>query len=159
MAHLQLWTTTHRRFVGLLAAVMVITALSVVSAPAAQAQGYTCNEYGANTIELNDGSASATIYVSKNCSDGLSRFDGVVRDIECDGRAAYLQLDFSNPDAAINSQGGSWVYRSETVSASNGCGTEATFAFSSTNPQPGMYAVVYADGWTSFESDGHSAWF
>jgi hypothetical protein len=138
---------------------MAITALSVVSAPAAQAQGYTCSEYGADTIELNDGSASATIYVSKDCSDGLSRFDGVVRDIECDGRAAYLWLEFSNPDAAINSQGGSWAYRSEKVTAPNGCGTEATFAFSSTNPHPGMFAEVFADGMTSFESDGDSRWF
>lgn len=138
---------------------MVVTGLSFVTAPAAQAQEYTCNEYGADTIELNDGSASATIYVSKGCSDGLSRFDGVVRDIECDGRAAYLWLQFSNPDAAINSQGGRVPYREEQVSATNGCGTEATFAFSSTNPYPNMFAEVYADGWTSFESDSDSAYF
>jgi hypothetical protein len=159
MAYRQLWTTTHRRFAGLLAALLVITALSFVSAPAAQAQGYTCSEYGANTIELNDGSASATIYVSKDCSDGLSRYDGVVRDIECDGRSAYLWLQFSNPDAAINSQGGVVPYREEQVSATNGCGTEATFAFSSTNPHPNVLGEVYADGWTSFESPSDSEWF
>jgi hypothetical protein len=34
------------------------------------------------TIELNDGSAAATIHVSKGCSDGRSYVDGVVRDIE-----------------------------------------------------------------------------
>lgn len=143
----------------LLAAVMVVTGLTFVAAPSAQAQDYTCSEYGANTIELNDGSASATIYVSKDCSDGLSRFDGVVRDIACDGRAAYLWLQFSNPDAWINGAGGRVPYREEQVSASNGCGTEATFVFSSTNPHPNMLGEVYADGWTSFESDGHSEWF
>lgn len=159
IAHQRLRTPTHRRLTGLLAAVITAAALLVVAAPAAQAQSYTCPEYTARTIELDDGAVSATINVVKDCSDGRSRFDGVVRDIKCDGRSAYLWLDFANPDAWINQWGGATPYRSENPSATNGCGTQATFSYSSTNPRPIMRAEVYADSWGSAESDGDEAWF
>jgi hypothetical protein len=134
--------------------------LSVMSAPAARAQD-PCADSTVTTIELDDGAASATINVRKGCSDGLSRFDGVVRDISCDGREAKLWLRFFNPDAGINSNGNpyAWDYRGEEPTAGNGCGTESTFSYSSTNPYPNMYAVAYADGLSSFESDGDEAWF
>ena len=159
IAHRRLWTPTHRRLTGLLTAVITVAALLVVTAPAAQAQEYTCPNHTARVIELNDGAVSATINVVKDCSDGLSRFDGVVRDISCDGRSAYLWLDFANPDAWINQWGGARTYRSENPSATNGCGSQATFSYSSTNPRPIMSAEVYADSWGSAESDGDKEWF
>lgn len=140
--------------VSLLAAVAAASALTVAYAPDAEAQAppYTCPEYGAQTIELDDGSASATIYVSKDCSDGLSRYDGVVRDINCDGRAAYLEMRFWNGDNLF-------PYRYEDPGATNGCGTEATFAFSSTNPSPRMHACVVAQNWGPTESSRDCADF
>jgi hypothetical protein len=160
IGQLRLWTTSHRRITSLLAAALVAATFSIVSAPAAQAQSYTCPEYGAQTFELNDGSASATVYVSEDCSDGLSRYDGTVRDILCDGREARLTLEFSNPDAWINQDGqNSWPYRTEVPTASNGCGTEATFTFSTTNPNPDVQACVRAGNWGPSESSGDCAWF
>ncbi|HEX6362515.1 MAG TPA: hypothetical protein VFZ93_06160, partial [Albitalea sp.] len=143
--------TAHRRAAALMAALVATTALIVVGAPAARAQSYTCPEYGAQTIELNDGSASATIYVSKDCSDGRSRFSGVVRDIHCDARGARLWMRFFNGDHLF-------PYRAEEPSASNGCGSESTFSYSSTNPSPGMHACVRAQNWGPTESAGDCAW-
>jgi len=54
-------TTAHRRVTGVLTVAAMASALSVTYAPAARAQSHTCPECGARTIELNDGSASATI--------------------------------------------------------------------------------------------------
>jgi hypothetical protein len=160
IGQLRLWTMSHRRAASLLAVALAAAAFSVVGAPAAEAQSYTCPTYGANTIELNDGSASATIYVSKDCSDGLSRFDGVVRDINCDGREARLWLRFYNPDAWINQGDVIGVdYRDEEPVASNGCGSEATFNFSTTNPYPDVKACVRAQNWGPTESSGDCAWF
>lgn len=159
MTHRQLRTPAHRRLASLLAGVLAAGAVFVVTAPAAQAQAFTCPNHTARVIELNDGAVSATINVVKDCSDGLSRFDGVVRDIKCDGRSANLWLDFSNDDAWINQWGGAVPYRSENPKATNGCGTQASFNYSSTNPSPTMYAEVFADSWGSGESEGDEAWF
>lgn len=137
IAHLRLSNRTHLRLLAVLAALAVVAVLGVVNAPGAQALSYTCPPYGARTVELNDGSASATIYVSKDCSDGRSRFDGVVRDIHCDARGAQLELRFFNGDNLF-------PYRAELPTAGNGCGTEATFNFSSTNPNPRVRACVRA---------------
>jgi hypothetical protein len=127
------------------------SALSIAYAPAARAQSYTCPEYGARTIELDDGSASATIYVSEDCSDGRSRFDGVVRDINCDARAGYLWMRFYNGDNIF-------PHRAEKPGATNGCHTESTFSFSSTNPNPNIYACVVAQNWGPTESSRDCAW-
>lgn len=128
LGHLRLWMVRHRLAVGLLAAMMAVTVYSVVNAPAAQA--YTCPQSGASTLHLNDGSASATLYVSRNCSDGRSRWSGVVRDIRCDGRTAYLQLSFYSGAPPR------FPYRYEQPAAGNGCGTTSTFSYSSTNADP-----------------------
>ena len=67
IAHARTRTAARRNLAMLFAADALATSLSVMSAPAAEAQSYSCPQHGAQTIELNDGSASATIYVSKDC--------------------------------------------------------------------------------------------
>jgi hypothetical protein len=151
IAHLGPWTTTHRRVVSVLAAVLVATAVAVVNAPVAQAQSVTCSD--SDTIELDNGAASATVTARRDCWDGGSWFDIVVRDIDCDDKAAHLELEFYNPDSVVNSLLNVDAYRSEDVSASAGCGTEAAYTFSSTNPHPDLFACVNARN--SFQ---HSLW-
>ena len=141
LAHLRPWTTAHRRVISLLAAVAAASTLTIANPAQAQAPPYTCPAESGDTIELTDGFASATIYVSRNCSDGRSRFDGVVRDISGDGRAAFLRLDF------LDNNG--FVYRREEPSAINGFGSEASFAFNSGDPSPGMHVCVEARDWFS----------
>jgi hypothetical protein len=68
-------------------------------------------------------------------------------------------MEFSNPDASINQGNITWPYRVEEPAATNGCGTEATFNFSSTNPHPNIYACVRAQNWGPTESSGDCAWF
>jgi hypothetical protein len=145
LASLQLPSATRRRTASLLGVILLATALGVVNAPAAQAEAYTCPEDGAKTIELNDGSASATIHVNENCSDGQSHFSGVVRDINCDARGAYLLVEY-------------WLDflpRSEEPHAPNGCNTEATFDFEIADPEPYVRACVVAENWgpTTSETD------
>ena len=143
IAHLRRWTTTHRRTVSLLAAAVAVAAFSIGSTSVAQAQPVTCSN--SDTVELDDGYASATVTAHRNCWDGTSRYEIVVRDIVCDYRAAHLQLDFYNPDSVLNTFGNADAYRTEVVSASNGCGTETgTVAFTSTNPNPDLLACVNA---------------
>lgn len=146
LGYLRLWTARHRRLVSLLAAVAVATSFSVVNAPAAQA--YTCPRSGATTIQLNDGSAAATIYVSKNCSDGRSRFSGTVRDIKCDGRSAYLWTRFWNGSNPIR-------YRAETATAGNGCGTSASFSYTTAVRWPELHSCAYAANAGPTQSSGH----
>jgi hypothetical protein len=123
--------------ISLLGVIVLATALGIVNAPPAQAEEYTCPEDGVKTIELNDGSASASIHVHENCSDGQSHFTGVVRDINCDARGAYLLVEY-------------WLDflpRSEEPHAPNGCDTEATFAFEIADPEPYVRACVVAENW------------
>ena len=144
-ASLRRWSAAHRRATALLGAIVLATVLSVVNAPPAQAQTYTCPTDGAKTIELNDGSASATIYVNEYCSDGQSHFSGVVRDTKCDARGAWLLVEYWHD----------WLPRSEEARAPNGCDTEATFAFDIADPEPYVRACVVAENWgpTTSETD------
>lgn len=137
IAHLRTWAHAHRRLVTLLAALVAATVYGIADAP--EAHAYTCPS--TQTVNLNDGSASATLYVRRNCSDGRSRWSGTVRDIKCDARSAYLQMRFySGPNR--------FPFRSEEPRAGNGCGTSSTFSYSSTNADP--YRVwVCARAWNS----------
>lgn len=122
----------HRRLLTLLAALLLAGAICVSGA--SEAQAYTCSW---RNTSLNDGSASASISFGRNCSDGLSHVSGTVRDISCDGRSARLLLRFFNG-------GNVFPYRAEEPSATNGCGTSATFSYGSSNASPNIHACVRA---------------
>jgi hypothetical protein len=145
------WTTTHRRIASVIAAVLVATGVAIVNAPAAQAQSVTCSN--TDTIDLDNGAASATVTARRNCWDGASWFDIVVRDIDCDDRAGHLRLEFYNPDSVLNRFLNVDAYRMEEVDASGGCGSAAAYTFSSTNPNPELFACVNAEN--AFQ---HSLW-
>jgi hypothetical protein len=131
---------------SLIGALVVAAALGIVNAPVAQAQpSYTCPVEGAKTIELNDGSASATVYVNENCSDGQAHYSGVVRDIKCDDRPAYLLVDYLPLDTPVMG----WIPRSVEFDAPDGCNSEATFSFDIDAPDPFVEACVVADTWWS----------
>lgn len=72
IGNLRLRTTTHRRLVSLLGAVLLAASFSVVHAPAARAQSSTCTEPFAETIDVRDESSWAVVYVHRNCADGHS---------------------------------------------------------------------------------------
>jgi hypothetical protein len=130
---------------SLLGAFVVAVALGIVNAPGAQAQpSYTCPVEGAKTIELNDGSASATVYVNENCSDEQSHYSGVVRDIKCDDRPAYLLVDYLTNQPVLG-----LIPRSLEFDAQDGCNSEAAFAFTIDSPDPFVEACVVADTWWS----------
>jgi hypothetical protein len=137
---------------SLLGAFVVAAALGIVNAPVAQAQpSYECPVEGAKTVELNDGSASATIYVNKNCSDGQAHYSGVVRDINCDDRRAYLLVEYLPLNSALG-----WVPHSIDFDAPDGCNTEKDFAFDIAAPNPFVEACVVAETWwkpTASETD------
>lgn len=84
-----------------------------------------------------------------------------MRDIKCDARSAYLEMWFYNPDNPINPSIDFELveYRSERPSATNGCGSESTFSYSSTNPNPIIYACAYATNWAPAQSTGDCEYF
>jgi hypothetical protein len=130
-----------RRTVGLLVAALAAATLSIGTPSVAQAQDVTCSNI--DTVDLSDGSAAATVTAKRNCWDNASWYEIVVRDIACDDRAAHLELKFYNPDTFINERLNRYAYRTEVVSASGGCNTETTAVFSSTNPDPDLYACAF----------------
>ena len=91
------------------------------------------------TIALDDGSASAIIYVSRDCSDGRARVDTIIRDIDCDARRAALRLEFRHGDDPL-------PFRIEEPGTTHGCYTTAAFYFSSSDPDPKLFACVRAIG-------------
>ena len=147
VGQLRRWAPLRRRTVGLLAAAVAAAVLGIGSPSVAQAPDVTCSDI--ETVDLSDGSAAATITAKRNCWDNYSWFEIVVRDVACDDRAAHLELEFYNPDTFLNEHYffnerlNRYAYRTEVVSASGGCNTEATAVFSSTNANPGLFACAY----------------
>jgi len=142
-ASLRRWSVTHRRIISLLGALMLAAALGIANAPVASAQpSYTCPVEGAKTVELSDGSAAATVYVNENCSDGQSHYSGVVRDINCDDRRAYLLLSYLPSDAF------GWLPRDVDFDAPDGCHTEKAFSYDINDSNPLLVeACVVAENW------------
>jgi hypothetical protein len=118
-------------------------------ATATPAQAYTCSGWYYNY--LSDGSAAASIHFGIYCSDARSHVYGTVYDIKCDARSAYLHLRFYNGSNAV-------AYRNEYPSDGNGCGSSATFSYSSTNTRPYLYGCVYAANGGPTQSSGDCDW-
>lgn len=141
-------TRMGRRLVALAAATVAVTG-AITFATMSSAEARTCSSH--NEVHLNDGSAEAWVHVQRNCSDGLSHVWGVVKDVNCDGRRAQLNVRFWNGDNPV-------FYRQEWAEAGNGCWTEASFHWSSTNKSPRVYAVVRAVNGGPTQSRGDSGW-
>ena len=130
--------------VGLTAAATAGVAVSTAS----PAMAYTCNW---SYVYLDDGSSSASVNVGRNCSDGRSHIYGTVWDDKCDGRRAELWLRFYNGNNLV-------PYRHEYPAAGNGCGSSASYSYSSTNASPRVLAYVRALNGGPTESTGDSSW-
>jgi hypothetical protein len=136
-----------RRFgVAVVAAGVTAAAIGVVGA--SEADAYSgCST---SSAQLNDGSAAMSITVQRYCSDGRSHIFGTLSDIKCDARSARGTIKFWNGDYLI-------AYRIEYPDATNGCGTSATFSYSSTNTHPRICAWVFASNGGPTQSKGDSA--
>ena len=129
------------------ACVVGLAAASISVVTASQAQAYSgCSSSSAS---FSDGSAAMSITVQRGCSDHMSHIFGSVSDVKCDGRAAHGTIKFWNGDHPV-------AYRIESPSATNGCGTSATFRYGSTNSSPHICAFVVAYNGGPSQSHGAS---
>jgi hypothetical protein len=137
--------TMRRRGTTVIAALALMTIFGMGTAT--QAMAYTCSW---NSVYLDDGSASATVNVGRYCSDGRAHLYGTIWDDLCDGRRAELMLRFHNGDRP--------AYRFQYPQAGNGCGTSASYSYSSTNDHVDIYACIRALNGGPTQSRGDCSW-
>jgi hypothetical protein len=148
IGQLRLWTTTHRRLVSLLGALLLAGAVSVVCTPSAQAQALPpeCRPFD-DEVHLSPEGAYVSVWVHRGCSDGLAEIEGGMFDSACDDREVRVSLEFYNPDAAVNTVGPAWSYRTEEVVHDVGCNNvDGGFEFSSTNQDVEIFVCAWAEG-------------
>ena len=147
IGQLRLWTTTHRRLVSLLGALLLAGAVSMVDAPAAQAQAPDCAKPFDDIVHLYPDGAYVSVWIHRDCSDGLGRIEGGMYDAACDDHEVRVRLEFYNPDAAVNTVGPAWAYRTENVVHDVGCNNlDGGFKFSSTNQDVEIFACAWTQG-------------
>jgi hypothetical protein len=90
--------------------------------------------------------------VNEDCSDGRSHYSGVVRDIECDDRRAYLLVDYLPLDSVVTGL----IPRTVEFDAPDGCNSETAFSFDIDASHPFVEGCVVAETWwkpTASETD------